>query len=94
MHKVRIIKEVEESIAMKNMKPGQIGMVVDDGCDQKGDIVFRNLNSEVVGIISLSECEEDSYWGSNATVKVKLLKPGTKIEITVGEGNVIKSEES
>lgn len=90
---IEVIEATNDQIVkMKDMKPGQIGVIVDDHPyveEYKGLIVMRNQSFSQNEIINLSKLNSsNTCWawkGDNyePNIKVKLYPKGTKVTITI-----------
>lgn len=68
-------------IMMMNMKPGQVGVIQDDHFPKMLVICTDHPRNMVVGL-GLYENENCPTW-TESTILVRLLPPGTRIEITL-----------
>lgn len=67
-------------IPMKDMKPLQVGVVVEHG-DYEGDIVMRTYSSFKFEVMDLTSPRTDMCWTDGSTVKVRLLGLGEYVTI-------------
>jgi len=76
-------------IEIKNMQPGQTGIVLNIQHNQntippsKGHIVMRSLRSDQFEVMDLSDFNKDSIWLSTCTLAVAILPKGSELEFRV-----------
>lgn len=74
--------EKDNTVDMKNMNPGDIGVIQDTYV--KGCVVMRTFSTNQFEVMDLSSPGEDACWtNQNMDTKVKLLKKGGKITLEV-----------
>jgi len=73
----------EDTICMGDMKPLQIGVIVDNMSN--GHVVMRTASKGRVEIMDLTQPGADGCWDGHCTLRVRLLWPGTKIVLEVTE---------
>lgn len=74
------------TITMGNMKPGDIGRIIDVGKGVKshfGELVMRTLSTTGFEVMNLTCPTPDSCWSVRNGMLVELLKPGTEIILKV-----------
>jgi hypothetical protein len=82
----------KKTIKVKDMKPCQIGVIVNDtGWEET--LVMRGQSTLVNELLNLSEPKGGMGWswqtpGEPPDFTIKLLPTGTKITLTIGEDNV------
>jgi hypothetical protein len=82
-NKVTIVNDKKPRIIlMRDMAPGEFGIIV--GGSYEGKLVQR-IGYSARGAFVIGD--KSSYWTrlEENTLRVRLLEPGTKIEITVGD---------
>ena len=81
------IKEIEKRkiIAMWDMKPLQIGRIVETGFEHNGEFVMRTASTDKFEIMSLSKPKENGCWTYSCEFEVELLPPGTQIILEITE---------
>lgn len=76
MNKIKIKRKYENKeniIPMSEMKPGEIGEVV-EGERHQGHIVMRTMNKDYMEVMDLTQQGEDECWtGNHQKGKVRLL---------------------
>ena len=79
-------KESKKGIPMNEMKPGQIGIVLEE---EKGDndyvdqIVMRTLNQNHFEVMNLTYRSGGKHWGKCCDLPVMLFPEGTELKIIV-----------
>ena len=82
MFKLADTYEVEDTIPMRDMQPGDIGIVV-DAEDYSGHTVMRTLSAGHFEVMDLSQPGIDACWTDQNYLKVKLLPVGSKVMLEV-----------
>ena len=78
-----MIKVIDKSnvILMDDMKPLQIGTIVNGPSCYNGDIVMRTASTDKFEVMDLTVPGEDGCWTSFTDLEVKLLPIGQKVTI-------------
>lgn len=83
MFKMEQDEEVS-GILMRDMKPCEIGVLLDGGM-YEGDTVMRTADVDDVEVMILNGAGPDRCWSGSGvggnTLRVKILPPGTKITL-------------
>jgi hypothetical protein len=81
MLKVTLKSSIKSATPMFEMKPYDIGVIVDTCCT--GHVVMRTAKTECAEIMDLSDPRPNGCWNGQNTWKVQLLQPGDSVTLTV-----------
>lgn len=71
----------DKIIPMGEMKPLQVGVIVDGSDYVAGSYVLRTPGKSRFEVMNLTNPREDNYWSEGNSLKVRLLNPGESITI-------------
>ena len=83
MLKVTLKSSIKSATPMFEMKPYDIGVIVDTDRNCSGHIVMRTASIECAEIMNLSDPRPDGCWDDQSELKVQLLNPGDSVTLTV-----------
>ena len=69
---------------MSEMKPGEIGIILNSKSMYEGQIVLRTASTTKFEVMTLSDLGADSCWTyEDCPIKVRLLEPGETVTLTI-----------
>lgn len=77
----RIVNEDGQPTTTGTMDPGEFGIITAHGNSHHGTVVYK-IKSDL--LINMSDLSKGRCWTPCPNFDVRILPPGTKIEITVG----------